>query len=219
MAREIRILILTIFGSLVAGVPFGFLLYKIFQRIQKKRQALFQKKANLIITETTKQPIAATLTDGIIRPNGREKHALDTLIENHKNMLTLENIKQSPTPDVLREPEIIPQKITPMVEKQKESPKSDFVKELETNLAIATIPWADKLLRFQTSSWDSLHGEGEPSMGMQSQEIIQLYVDIGLANNIVWLSTEIGHRSRELDESYIKLCAVIAERLKRICPI
>jgi hypothetical protein len=43
-----------------------------------------------------------------------------------------------------------------------------------------------------------------------------LYVDVGLANNIVWLATEIGHRSKELDESYIKLCASIAERIQNI---
>jgi len=85
-------------------------------------------------------------------------------------------------------------------------------------LGIATKPWADKLLKFQTEFWDSTHGEGEALMANQGRELIQLYVDLSLANNIVWLSTEIGHRSRELDENYIKLCAVIADRLKRVMP-
>jgi hypothetical protein len=37
-----------------------------------------------------------------------------------------------------------------------------------------------------------------------------------LANNVVWLATEMNHRSKELDESYIKLCAGIAERIQKI---
>ena len=49
--------------------------------------------------------------------------------------------------------------------------------------------------------------------------MIQLYVDISLANNVVWLATEIGHRSKELDESYMKLCSGIAERIKGIIPV
>ncbi len=126
--------------------------------------------------------------------------------------------KISPKPSAPQEPEIIKQKSTPAVEKQRESLKSDFIKELETNLAIATTPWADKLIPFQTSCWDAKHGESEPLLTVHHQDLIQLYVDIGLANNIVWLATEIDHRSKELDESYIKLCAGIAENLKRVVP-
>ena len=61
--------------------------------------------------------------------------------------------------------------------------------------------------------WDSKHGEHEPLMTVHRHEFVQLYVDIGLANIIIWPSTEIGHRSKDLDESYIKLCTGIAERI------
>jgi hypothetical protein len=106
----------------------------------------------------------------------------------------------------------------PPVQKPVDAAKSDFILELENNLAVATMPWSDKLTSFQTKCWDTKHGEYEPLLTAHHQELIQLYVDIGLANNIVWLATEIGHRSKELDESYVKLCDGIAESIKRIMP-
>ena len=48
------------------------------------------------------------------------------------------------------------------------------------------------------------------------EDLTQAYVDMRLANSIVWLSTEIGHRSKNLDENYVKMCTNIAERLDRI---
>jgi hypothetical protein len=90
--------------------------------------------------------------------------------------------------------------------------------ELETNLAVASTPWTDKLISFQTKFWDVSHGEFEPMLATHHQELIQLYVDIRLANNIVWLAREIGSRSKELDESYIKLCADIAANIKKLLP-
>jgi len=110
----------------------------------------------------------------------------------------------------------IPQKITQAVEKQGLSADSDIVTELQTNLNIASTPWADKLISFQTKCWNNNHGEFNPLLTTHHQELIQLYVDIGLANNIVWLATEIGHRSKELDDSYIKLCSGIADNIQKI---
>jgi hypothetical protein len=71
---------------------------------------------------------------------------------------------------------------------------------------------------FQTACWDAKLEKVEPSLMSHLQDLIQLYVDISLANNVVWLETEIGHRSKELDESYIKLCSGIAQRIKGIVP-
>jgi hypothetical protein len=114
------------------------------------------------------------------------------------------------------EPEILRPINTTRVESQEDSPNSGLIKELETNLAIATTPWANKLIPFQTKYWYSKHGESELLLTSHYKELMPLYVDMGLANNIVWLATEIGHRSKELDESYIKLCSGIADGLKRI---
>ena len=123
---------------------------------------------------------------------------------------------RSPIPGVLKEPEAINLQITPAEVRQNESSKSDIVKELEVNLSIATTLWCDKLLPFQTSSWDSKHTEDEPLQTTYFEDLIQLYIDVGLANHIVWMATEFGHRSKELDESYMKLCASIAGRIKEI---
>ena len=141
---------------------------------------------------------------------GNASREQETLKQKHT--LAMEEPNQSPIPDFSREPEIINPK-RPAVRKS-ESPQSDIVKELETNLAIATTPWSDKLLPFQTSCWDSRPAEDGPLHITYFEDLIQLYIDVGLTNNIVWMSTEFGHRSKELDESYMKLCASIAERIK-----
>jgi hypothetical protein len=133
-----------------------------------------------------------------------------------KKTPSLAEPKQSPVPGVTNTPPTINQQIAQTNVMPKELSKSDVIKELETNLAIAATPWSDKVLPFKTSSWDSGHGKDEKILSDHIQEIMQLYIDIGLANNIAWMATEIGHRSKDLDESYIKLCAKIAERTRDI---
>ena len=133
-----------------------------------------------------------------------------------KKTPSLAEAKPSPVPGVTDTPPIINQQISQTNVLPEEASKSDIIKELETNLAIATTPWSDKVLSFKTSSWDSGHGREETILSDHIQEIMQLYIDIGLANNIAWMATEIGHRSKDLDESYIKLCAKIAERISDI---
>jgi len=324
------------------GVLFGFLLHSVFQRIQNKHQVVYQKNVNPNTNRIIKYPVATTMKVGINKTDKRKEDAIEILLNNYKNTLTLENyrkstmeeipsvsefinqnnksvvgeqkqsaeanvvsmsainsrksmiileepeespksndpqlsyytnkatviqtkshqqdvvkepeivnqkkkslvrgtkksskpsstkelktikqenpsvlreLNQSPIPGVLKEPEVVNQRITPAEVTQNESSKSDIFKELETNLIIATTPWSDKLLPFQTSSWDSKHAEDEPLLTSHIQDLIQLYIDVGLANNIVWMVTEFGHRSKELDESYMKLCASIAGRIKEI---
>ena len=107
-------------------------------------------------------------------------------------------------------------KIEPVAAKPENTLKSELVMEIEANLAVARKPWEDKLYSFQTECWDSKHGESDLFLNNHYQDLIQLYVDISLANNIVWLATEINHRSKELDESYIKLCSSIATNIKKV---
>jgi hypothetical protein len=138
---------------------------------------------------------------------------------NYRNPSISENRTKSHRANSLKASESVDPKIRSKMAKQNGSPQSDIIKELETNLAIATTPWSDKLMPFQTALWDAKRGEDEPLLTSHIQELTQLYqlyVDVGLANNIVWLANEIGHRSKELDESYIKLCVCIAERVKKI---
>ena len=264
MTTAIKILILIVLLAIVACVLLGFLIFYLFERIQKKWQDFVQKKPKFIKTNIS-GPVSNVL---LMKPNVWKDDVLETLLENHKNGVTLENNKQSSEPLVLKdpdtdnvkgnsiveeqkqlsepnvptEPEIINQEnapkvgeikkytepdvymeqpikngeMTPAGKNQAETLQSDFINELEINLSIATTPWADKLISFQTRSWDANRGAAEPTALSHLQELIQLYVDIDLANNIVWLATEMNHRSKGLDESYIKLCAGIAERIQKI---
>ena len=115
--------------------------------------------------------------------------------------------------------EIINHKTISVRESHKKTRQTAFIRELETNLTIATAPWKDRPIPFQTTCWEAKLEKVEPGMVSHLQDLIQLYVDISLANNVVWLATEIGHRSKELDESYMKLCSGIAERIKGIIPV
>jgi|GEM_PF-3566012 len=96
--------------------------------------------------------------------------------------------------------------------------KSELLVELETNLSIATTPWEGKLIAFQTKAMDSNRAKIESLDPALKDELIEAYTDIHLANTLVWLSMDVGHRSKDLDESYLKLCNKIAERLGRVLP-
>ena len=102
----------------------------------------------------------------------------------------------------------------PAAEKPKvQLPKSDVYKELESNLNVATAPWSGKVTAFQTTAWDANPDKIEPGLAEKRAEITEVYIDIRLANNIVWISNELGNKSPNLDESYRKLCTKIAERI------
>ncbi len=120
-------------------------------------------------------------------------------------------VEPSATP---RSPVVVPE---PIAEKPKvQLPRSDVYKELESNLSIATAPWTGKVTAFQTAAWDTSHDNIEPELDRKHGEITEVYIDIRLANNIVWISNELGNKSPNLDESYRKLCAKIAERIGKV---
>lgn len=102
------------------------------------------------------------------------------------------------------------------VEEPLESIVPDLVAEVKNNHRIATEPWSDKLIPFQTRVWDTRQDEVYELPRNLREDLTQAYVDMRLANSIVWLSAELGRRSHNLDENYIKLCSNIAARLDRI---
>ncbi|MFC1932518.1 hypothetical protein ACFLXU_02665 [Chloroflexota bacterium] len=104
------------------------------------------------------------------------------------------------------------------VEEQTKYKTPNVLVEVETNLAISTMPWTGKLRPFQTTAWDTDRDEFDSLLADLKEELTEAYTDICLANDIVRLSTELGRRSNVLDESYIILCTKIAERLERVLP-
>ena len=90
--------------------------------------------------------------------------------------------------------------------------------ELETNFRIATTPWDGKPLAFQTVIWDTMKSELSEFPKEQLERLEQAYIDIGMANHIVWLWSEIGLKSKELENSYKLLCTKISGQLDTILP-
>lgn len=94
-----------------------------------------------------------------------------------------------------------------------------LLEEIESNLQIAAKPWADELLSFQTRIGDLLQDKVNKFPANLQGSLAQIYIDIRLANSIVRLSEEFHRRSPNLDESYMKLCTSITEKINRIKPL
>lgn len=92
--------------------------------------------------------------------------------------------------------------------------KAGFMGELISNLEIASSPWNGELKPFETNGWDADRNGYSTMPPATKENLSQAYVDIRLANNIVWLSKELGRRTGDLDESYRRLCNRIAIRLR-----
>ena len=106
-----------------------------------------------------------------------------------------------------------------VAEGQSESTATDLLTELEDNHRIATESQADEMLSFKTRVWDTNQDDVHRLTVNLREELAQAYLDMHQANDIVWLSTELGHRSQTLDEHYMNLCPRIAVRLERVIPL
>ena len=107
-------------------------------------------------------------------------------------------------------------KASSVAEEQPSLMMSDLLAEVKHNREIATRPLGDKLPPLETRVWDAhLYTVLElPANLRDDQE--QVYIDIRLANSLVWLSTEFGRRTPDLNVNYVKLSAKIAEGLNKI---
>jgi hypothetical protein len=94
--------------------------------------------------------------------------------------------------------------------------KSELFLEIETNASTAKTPWTGKLLPFQTCIWESSPSEVDSLPLDTVKELNEAYVDIRLANNLVWLSDLIGRIGKDTEESYLKLCLNISELFDKV---
>jgi hypothetical protein len=95
-------------------------------------------------------------------------------------------------------------------------PIAELLAECEYNRNTATEFSGDNLLPLQTDVWDAHRYAALTLADNVRVQLEQVYTDIYSLNSIVWLSTELGHRSSFSDELYRKLLIGIAERLDRI---
>jgi hypothetical protein len=197
--------ILIVVIAIVFGLAVGYLLsYLVVTRILKK--PFRENTAELHLTET-EPGLPPTSTEQQI-PAPQPDHAV------------IGPVKPAEVPPAVR---IVPPPVpTPAPRTSAEpatSVASGLFAEIEADYKTATQPWAGKLTSFQTQVWDS-NSDGAHSLSPSIREgLTQAYADMRLANSIVWLSTELGRRSASLDESYVKLCATIADRLGRAMPL
>jgi len=105
---------------------------------------------------------------------------------------------------------------TPVVKKQAEFTIPELRAEFEYNRRIVTEFSGDNLLSLQTDVWDAHQYSAHKLPANLRDELDQGYADIHSLNSLVWLSTELVHRSSSLDELCRKLLTSIAERLDRI---
>ena len=93
---------------------------------------------------------------------------------------------------------------------------SPALQELESNLAIATNP--SNLVNFKVETWNTKRSEFNAVNADLMAELVEAYVDMMLANNVVWLVTELGRESPHLKDSYTQLSTKVEQRLQRIMP-
>ncbi len=93
--------------------------------------------------------------------------------------------------------------------------KSELLLEIKSNKSIAKAQFTGKLLPFQTGAWDRSFYEAFTLPVDSLKELSEAYIDIRLANELVWLSEVVGHTRKEIEESYLKLRTSIADRLDK----
>lgn len=94
-----------------------------------------------------------------------------------------------------------------------------LMSEVKNNSKIASRAQSGDLKAFSTKVWESTSGELLNLPEDIKQELSQAYVDMRLANSIVWLAIELKRRSPNLDDNYSKLCENITARLNSVIPI
>ncbi len=193
-------ILLIIVVAIVAGVSFGVLLIYLERRFVRKRAA------TSVVKEQVKDARPSFQTQTRMRDVLQDKVTkLPTNLDVLSNRLRKRFVRKRQT--------------TSVVEKQVRDALPDLLEEVENNLKVATEPWAGELRPFETRMGDVLQDKVSKFPANLQGSLTQIYIDIRLANSIVRLSTEFQRRSANLDESYVKLCASIAEKINRIKPL
>jgi hypothetical protein len=92
----------------------------------------------------------------------------------------------------------------------------DLIAELDYNLGIINEFNGRKLLALQNRAWLShLVSKNKFPVDLEYQ-LEQVYYDIGLWNNMLWISTEISHQTNFSNKRYQESLNNISERLKKI---
>ncbi len=189
----------SIIGVVAAGILVGLLVSFIILRMKRKNPSLNHKNntpAFSVVNESAGSFAAESRT--VETPEIKTKPAISV---DDKVDAYLSQVKTPPASN-----------------NTSSSKKSDALIELENNLSIASRPMTNQLVSFHIDVWNNKRSEFNLLTPETRGELTEAYVDMLLANNIVWLVTELGRNSQDLIASYYKLSNKVAERLQRIMP-
>ena len=227
---------LIILVSIIAGLLVGYLLsYLIITQLLKKPFVRKREPAT-VVEEPLKSTVPNLLTELIKKRETTEQLTKEQAKREAEEVRKAREIEKQARKEAelqakeqarreaeeakrAREAEKQEGKEAAVVEEPQEPIVPELVAEVENNHRIATEPWTGELLPFQTGVWDTSPDKVHILPANLREALVETYTDIRLANSIVWLSTELGRRTHNLDENYMKLRTNIAERLDRIKPL
>lgn len=206
--------------TIVAGVAFGALLIYLERQLVRRRQrAVIPEQrlagtvpASLEKAETRLEKTAEPGTGKLLRPQTRARQTLQDKVS--RLPANLDGLLNSTRKRFAGRSEK-----SSAIGEQTKSTLPALLEEIESNLQISDTPWAGELLAFQTRMGDTLQDRANKLPPDLHGSLAQIYIDIRLANSIVRLSEEFNRRSPNLDESYMKLCTSITEKINRIKPL
>ena len=175
---------------------------------------------------------ARTIVPKRFVPSTETSDQLETLMKNHPRtgqssdplevlVKKYQDAVEKEFESVKKKYEMLPESIlgnrTSLVVKEPIKPKApNLLLEARSNLIISAMPSPGGLVQFQTNAWDTNRSEVDSLPVDVQEDLRQVYIDIRLANNLVWLATEAGLKSRDLDDGYIRLSRQISIRLDKI---
>ena len=108
------------------------------------------------------------------------------------------------------------QEVASVIEEQSKLNDTKLIFEVENNLRVSSKTWKGDLIPFDTRIWDEQKYEVYNLPENLRIDLKQVYSDIGMANQIVWLATRFNRRSRVMEEAYSQIRLNIADRLNKI---
>ena len=202
---------LLLLAFIIVGTLLGVLISYIILRFVQKRETTF-------LSALTFRPARRFEASSAIKewPDLVASFTFDEDKKEEPSITTPLTNKEKPSPAV---PLVIKEKsnMTPLVVQELPSLKiSSLLDEVQHNYQLVTQPLRDKLQSLETHAWDEHLYDLDSLPNDIRDDLEQVYIDIRLANSLVWLATEFGRRTPDLEKNYLKLCASIAERLDRI---
>lgn len=221
-------ILLIILVSIIIGLGVGYLVgYLIVTRILKKPFVAFSIRPREAVA-VSGEPQKSTTTPGLFTKLTKIHETTGLQAEERAKIETQEVIKEATVTEEAPKP-AVPDLVAELAQERDREKAAvaeerlkiaapDLLAEVENNWMIANEPWTGKLVPFQTYVWNSSPAKLHTLPADLREHLAQAYSDIQLANSIVWLATELGRRSPNLDENYMKLCTNIAARLQMIMP-